>query len=281
LQSLRGGSSTAASKKDNVQQYRLQQQLYLQSRSFQLRQALLQRGLDELQHGERESQEVAKPVDWDCAIATPEHPKSCLYSFDAEVGAKVIAPIDTQQWITLTSLNRLRRTDPTKVEPLWHSQYTILASWLRPDSQYSLYTHLSPLGACLSLLLDAPILLGLAMATVLGILWIVTLPLWERLVQVLLTSKLLWMQWPNWGRFVHASLPLKLLLGQMAFKAVSVAFGKVYQVIRDYLIEWECQIWQDSIPLTILEGVEEEESDDFGGLLMDEGDDEEDDDYEE
>jgi hypothetical protein len=237
----------------------MQQQLHLQSRSLQIRQELIARGLDTLRHGGSGDSDAvrAKPVDWDCALSTADHPKSCLYSFDAEEGAKVIAPMDTAQWITLTSLNRLRRSDPTKIEPLWHSQYAILSSWFAPESQYSLYSHLSPLGTALSLLLDVPWLLGTLIAAALLLALLLTLPAWEVALTTLLTSKFLWIQWPNWARFVHAAFPLKLLLGQMAWKALTVAFQRLYNEIRTLLVELECKLWQESIPLTILEGESE------------------------
>lgn len=263
--SFRGGAT--AVKKDDLKAYRLQQQLYLQSRSLLLRQALIDRGLDALQHGETEKT-VSKAVDWDCTIATADDPKVCLYSFDAEVGAKVVAPIDTDQWITLTALNRLRRIDPSKVEPLWHGQYSILRTWFRPDSSFSLYNHLTPVGTVLSILLDAPVLLGLALFGTVVAALLLTLPVWERLLSVALTSKILWLQWPNWARFVHAALPLKLLLGQMAWKAIAVAFTNIYNAIRARLIEWECKIWQECIPLTIIpkgmDDREQEEEESFG-----------------
>jgi hypothetical protein len=210
--------------------------------------------LDGLSHGESsQSQQQPKLVDWDCALSTEKNPKSCLYSFDAEVGSKVIAPIDTQQYITLSALNRLRRQDPTKVEPLWHSQYAVLKGWMSPDSPYSLYTHLGPLGTCLSCLLDAPIILASTMVAAIVVAVLATLPVWESAIQLLLTSRSLWMQWPNWARFVHAAFPLKLLLGQMAWKFLASAFDQVYQQIRTQLVELECQIYQKNIPLTVIE----------------------------
>jgi hypothetical protein len=242
-------------KQDELQAYRLQQQLYLQSRSLHLRQALISRGLTALSHGAvEEGSTVSRHVDWDCAMATREHSKSCLYSFDAEIGSKVVAPIGTDQWITLSALNRLRRTDPTKVEPLWHSQYSILKTWLSPADTFSLYNYLTPGGTLLSFILDAPVVLASCMLVtgLLGLL--VTLPFWEGLVQTILTHPLVWTSWPNWGRFVHAALPLKLLLGQLAWRGMATVFGRIYAQIRDRLIEWECQIWEECIPLTILEG---------------------------
>lgn len=247
----RGGSTTS---KENIDAYYLQQQLYLQSRSLQLRQALIQRGLTELQHSE--SGQVAQNIDWDCALATSSSPKSCLFSFDAEEGCKVIAPIDTEQWITLSALNRLRRNDPTKVEPLWHSQYNILQTWFHPNkSPYSLYTHLSPLGTLLSCLLDAPLLLGAAMMVAFTFVFLATFPLWEWLIKELLTSHILWNNWHQWGRFVHAALPLKLLLGQLAWKGIASVFGQIYGQVRANLVEIECQLLEKAIPLTIVEGM--------------------------
>jgi len=273
LLTLRGGSTRAA--KDDVHAYRLQQQLYLQSRSLQLRQALIQRGLDALQH-QVSDETTAQVSDWDCALATREHPKSCLYSFDAEPGSKVVAPIDTNQWITLSALNRLRRTDPTKVEPLWHSKFAILKTWFHSDSPYSLYTHLNPIGTLLTFLLDAPIFLAAVVVLTATTGFLVTLPVWEKFLQIFLTHPLLWAQWPQWGRFVHAALPLKLLLGQMAWKGFATVFGNVYGRVRDALIEWECQIWEDCIPLTILEDNEESMDESVDESLDDEEEDDED-----
>jgi len=265
---VRGGStavqSSSSKSNDNnddaeqLRAYRLQQQLYLQSRSLQLRQALISRGFDELQHTARDSSTVVSEIDWDCALATEDYPKSCLYSFDAETGSKVLAPVNTTDWITLSALNRLRRNDPTKVEPLWHSQYHILRTWLSPAHKYSLYTHLNPVGTVLALLLDAPFMLSMAMGITLGLIFLATFPVWESLIQTFVCSSLVWKQWPHWGRFLHAAMPLKLLMFQMSFKGVSKVLNNLYSKIRTQLVEWECRIMEDCIPLTILEGVEED-----------------------
>ena len=287
---LRGGSTKASpSATDDLEAlraYRWQQQLYLQSRSMLLRQALLARGLDGLHHSPEALEEAKKhvPIDWDCALATDEHPKSCLYSFDAEPGTKVVAPRDTTQWITLSALNRLRRNDPTKVEPLWHSQYSILATWLNPESEYSMYHHLNPAGSLLSFLLDSPVVLIGGMMMVLATSFLVTMPFWESLLTTFLTSSMLWLQWPNWGRFLHAALPFKLLLGQMAYKFLALVLGKAYSDLRQRLVELECQIWEDCMPLTILEGkmakaaeVEPTEEDTFYDASMEISEEEEED----
>jgi hypothetical protein len=249
--------------------YRMQQHLYLTSRSLQLRQALIGRGLVELSHTYSASSSTkAKPslatVDWDSAVSTKRSPKSCLYSLDAEEGAKVIAPTVTMtgsksssssyQWITVTALNRLRRTDPTKVEPLWHNQYAILSTWFQPGHAYSLSSHL-PLfpGQVLTLLLDRPLILTTALTLSLVVAVLATWPLWELTVRLLLTSRLLWRYHSSWYRIVHAAMPLKLLLAQMGLRLVQNQFGALESTIRTFLMEWECRLLQQHLPLTILE----------------------------
>lgn len=258
--------------------YHTQQHLYLTSRSLHLRQALIQhRGLTELalqQPSLTDSQQQPKvPIDWECAISTRTSPKSCLYALDAEVGAKVIAPAlplsstdgeqepeGSYQWITVSALNRLRRTDPSKVDPLWHNQYAILSTWFGNtnnninNNNWSLYSHL-PLvpGRVLSAILDQPIILtvSLIVSTLLSalIFW----PILEGLVKWLLTSRLLWMYYSSWSRFVHAALPLKLLVAQMLYKAVWDALATVQAHVQSYLVDWECQLLQDHLPVTLLE----------------------------
>jgi hypothetical protein len=59
------------------------------------------------------------------------------------------------------------------------------------------------------------------------------------------------MKWMSWGRFVHAALPLKILIGQMAWKFLAGSFGKLETFVRDYIVELECMILEESIPVTI------------------------------
>lgn len=244
----------------------MEQILLLQSRSAQLRQALTDRGLLP-NYATLDAPSTPQPVDWDCAMATPEHPKPCLYSFDAEPYTKVVAPItagENPQWISLAALNRLRRTDPSKVEPMWHNQYAIFASWFRSGSKaasrnnnnspFSMYAHLPWQGYVLALLLDNPLVLNAAVLTLAMMMLALTRPIWEGMLSLLLTSSFLWSKWPSWARFVHAALPLKLLLGQMAWKGLTIVFGKFKGVATEYLIQTECRIWEASIPLTVLEG---------------------------
>jgi hypothetical protein len=160
----------------------------------------------------------------------------------------------SHQWITVTALNRLRRTDPTKVEPLWHNQYAILSTWFQPGHAYSLSSHL-PLfpGQVLSLVLDRPLILTAALTLTLVLTVLATWPLWEQAARLLLTSRILWRYYSSWYRIAHAAMPLKLLLAQMAMRLVQTQFGALQSTIRTYLMEWECRLLQDHLPLTILE----------------------------
>ncbi|CAB9501798.1 expressed unknown protein [Seminavis robusta] len=269
---LRGGSTTVATAKEDdekkeeeekpsssslmTDKYRMQQMVLLQSRSARLRQELVDRGvLTDVPTGDTST--TAEPVDWDCALSTPRHPKRCLYSYDAQEYTKVVAPIGSSDWIGLATMNRLRRTDPSKLEPMWHNKYAIHRAWFGAHSPYSLYAHLPWQGYLLTILLDVPLVLNIFVATILAIVVHMTRPIWESLLALLLTSGLLWKQWPHWFRFAHAALPFKLLMGQMAWKSVGMVFGKVAHQIREYLITMEGQIWEASIPITVVDAGDE------------------------
>ena len=175
----------------------------------------------------------------------------------------MIAPINTNQWITLSALNRLRRTDPTKVEPMWHNQYAVLSSWFGDDSEYSMLQHVGVKGLLITMLLDTArgfLLKSVLVAGILSVL-IVFMPVLEFIVNRALTSGLFWLRWPTWGRIVHAALPLKLLLGQLAWKFLASSFGKLENRVRDYIVDMECSILEESIPLTVGPGSEVEEVD--------------------
>lgn len=147
--------------------------------------------------------------------------KTCLYSFDAEPNTKVLSPSGTTQFISLSALNRLRRTDPTKVEPMWHSRYSILKSWFSDESEFSILQFVGWKGFLVSsVLLDmgkGMVLRALLSVGVFGIL-ITLMPLLEYLITRILVSSLLWMRWKSWGKIVHAALPLKLLIAQVRYK---------------------------------------------------------------
>ena len=186
----------------------------------------------------------------------------------------MVAPIDTNQWITLSALNRLRRTDPTKVEPMWHSQYAILNSWFGDNSEYSLLQHVGIMGFLITLLLDTARGALLKSVLVVGILSVLILfmPMIEFIVNRALVSSMFWLRWPTWGRFVHAALPLKLLLGQLGWKFLASSFGKLESRVRDSIVAMECAILEESIPLTVGPGSQDVDvslEDEDGDVFMD------------
>jgi hypothetical protein len=311
--------------------YRIQQQLYLQSRSLQLRQALIGRGLTELSHGGSTTAAVkagsggtGSPthvpktvVDWECAQSTVEYPKSCLYSLDAEYGQKVICPMVVEhhdnnnmdknnnnnnnnnnnavtaatqhsskkkqyEWITISALNRLYRIDPNKVESLWYHQYSILNTWFSTRHFYSLYSYMNWYGSIITTalnlqptwLLSVVILVcGLSTGTLLFF------PLLESFITFTVTSSTLWSTWPTWSRFVHAALPLQLLMGQLLMGAVGQLVQMVTTTVRTILIEEECRLLQLCVPLTIVETSQPEEKPP-NDTMVDHADDDDDDDIE-
>jgi hypothetical protein len=253
----------------SLQSYRMQQQILLQLRATFLSEALANRGLPIPTLVDVATPDGAQPpqtVDWDCAMATEKDPKSCLFSFDAELNTKVIAPLGTTQWISLWALNRLRRTDPTKVEPMWYSNYAVLQSWFHPESEYSLLQHVGIQGFLLNALLQG-MRLRITLAITMCVAAIVCMPLLEYFLNRFLVSGFVWGRWHQWCRFLHAALPLKLLLGQMAFKFVLSLFDKLLGIVKERLVELECQILEQHIPLTVgvptIQENDEEKEDDF------------------
>lgn len=83
------------------------------------------------------------------------------------------------------------------------------------------------------------------------------MPLIEHIVGRILVSAPFWSQWKTWGRIARAGFPLKLLLGQLAWKGIAGVYSKLEEGVRDYFVDLECEILEESVPLTI--GGEEEE----------------------
>lgn len=160
--------------------------------------------------------------------------------------------MDTTQYISLRALNRLRRSDPSKIEPMWHSKYAILQSWFQEDSEYSLLQYVGFKGYLIShvlldsrgLVLKCLLLLGIFTCSLL------LLPILEYILASVLVSKPFWDKWPHWARFAHAALPLKLVLGQMVWQLVAGLFTKLESRVKEALIDVECSILEESIPVT-------------------------------
>eukprot|EP00804_Cyclotella_cryptica_P014922 CCRYP_000546-RA/>CCRYP_000546-RA protein AED:0.02 eAED:0.02 QI:154/1/1/1/1/1/2/255/362 len=265
--------------------YRSEQQLLYQVRATYLSEMLAARGVPLPTVVGVATVDGSRPpekVDWDCALSTLEDPKSCLYSFDAEPNTKVVAPVGTDQWISLSALNRLRRTDPTKVEPMWHSRYAILQSWFSDASEYSILQHIGIKGFVISsVLLDGGngMVLRLVLISLLMSVLVLFMPLLEYIVGRILVSAPFWSQWQTWGRIIRAGFPLKLLLGQLAWKGFVSSFSKMEGKVRDYFVDLECDILEESVPLTVGSEVENEEEALMDNFDNDETDEDDDDEY--
>mmetsp|Transcript_34444 Transcript_34444/g.79637 ORF Transcript_34444/g.79637 Transcript_34444/m.79637 type:complete len:369 (-) Transcript_34444:310-1416(-) len=207
-------------------------------------------------------------VDFDCAMSTENERRSCLYSFDAQVGTKVLAPIGTESWIGLSTLNRLRRTDPTKVEPMWHNRYGILSSWFA-DTEYSLLQYVGLRGWLVSTLLDAGngmVLRGILLSA-LSACFVALGPAISAVLNRLATSGMFWASYPRWSRVIFGPLPLQLMVVQFLWKKAAEGFEGLVGVVREAVVDLECSILEDCIPVTTGTGVvddyeTDEESDD-------------------
>lgn len=252
---------------EKLQAYRMKQQVLLQLRATFLSEALAKRGLPipSLRDVSTPDGRVPpKKIDWDCALSTEADPKHCLISYEPEPGSKLLVPMElasTDKWITLSALNRLRRDDTTKVEPMWNDKYAILSSWFGANSRYSLLQHVGPKGVILSMLLDRnrlPIVVGFFL--ILAIIQL--LPIIEILANRFLVSGYLWSKWFTWHRYVHIGLPFKLLIVQTIFSYAAKGFSVLVSLVKDKLVDLECQILEETIPLTVGEGSQIEEFED-------------------
>ena len=272
---------------DKLLAYRMKQQVLLQLRATALSEALVARGLPlpSLRDvSTLDGKLKPKKVDWDCALSTEEDPKHCLISYEPEVGSKLIVPMelagDTDKWITLRELNRLRREDPSKVEPMWSDKYAVLSSWFSPQSRYSLLQHVGLKGVLLNTLLEGSTLsVVVGMLLVMGI--IIFMPVIEYIVGRFLVSGYLWMKWASWARFVHVGLPFKLVIFQIVFGQASKLFAKLVSLAKDKLVNLECKILEETIPLTVgVPTILDEEEEEVVEHLKENDDDDDDDDDE-
>lgn len=92
--------------------------------------------------------------------------------------------------------------------------------------------------------------------------FILVMPLLEYILGRILVSAPFWGQWMTWGRIARSRFPLKLLLGQLVWKGVANAFGKLEGEVRDWIVDWECEILEESVPITVGVGAEDEEEED-------------------
>jgi len=236
-----------------MKQYKLKQHHLLTLRGMFISNELNKRGISfpTMESVSRENIFMKENIDWRCIISTVEDPKSCLYSFDPLPNSKLIAPLNTESYISLSSLNRLYRKDPSKLEPMWHDKYNILYSWFNFQSPYCIYQYGGYTQFLISVLLDIQNGLLLKLGIMMGITTFVILiwPLIEYSIVKLLLSKYMWINWIHWARFTRSGFPLKLLVCQTLLKFGFHYLGTFYHKVRDFLIEKECGLLEDVMPV--------------------------------
>merc|ERR1712224_364582 len=133
---------------------------------------------------------------------------------------------------------------------MWSDKYAVLTSWFSPYSSYSLLQHVGAKGVLLNTLLDGN-RLSLVVGMILIAATVVFMPVIECIGNRILVSGFLWMKWPSWGRYVHIGLPFKLLIAQVVLGYLSKAFSSLVLMIKDKLVDLECRILEETIPLTL------------------------------
>jgi len=140
---------------------------------------------------------------------------------------------------------------------MWNDKYAILTSWF-DEGDYSLMQHLGLKGFIVShILLDNPIVLKtLTILAFLVVSWI-SMPVWSFALNRILVSGQFWGAWNSWSKVVHAAFPLKLVVAQFAWKFGAGKFEELVGWMRGLIIDWECRIFEEMVPITV-GGVEEE-----------------------
>jgi len=78
----------------------------------------------------------------------------------------------------------------------------------------------------------------------------------------------------TWTRIANSALPFKLLIAQVSWKFLAGKFGTLESHIREQIVDYECQILEDCVPLTVTEPDDDDEDEDVD---TEEDDDEDDD----
>jgi len=181
------------------------------------------------------------------ALSTEDQPMPCRIYFNAEDGAKVVAPCKckgSQKWISWSALNQQYRNEPEK----WKS-----CSVCRTQIDYAQYQRFaSSSGQLLSKLLEKRGLMQLAIVASAVTLVAFTGLVFQGLVIRFLLSGVLWQNYDKLLRIIYAPLPLQIVILQFAYKYVKKGFDAVEKKIRDHLIEWESASIENALPITFI-----------------------------
>jgi hypothetical protein len=219
---------------------------------------------------------VVKPT-YCLAVSSASKPLSCLYSYSVPVSTIVVSPVTPpaapSEWISLTTLLKLRRTvDGKIIRSLWHNKYDV-GDWFGENDHCDgdgdgngnnvdcIYQHSTPLGAVITLLLNmctrmmAPPSPGSAgvlalvlhnshsrfLVTAASLVFASYLlsyalrmePLLKQLVKLFMSTPLYYSTHHLWSLLLHAGLPFKLFI----FQTLVQLWGSVEKDVGGWL--WE------------------------------------------
>lgn len=256
---LRGGSTSPEAADDDETTTRrawlLEQVRRRQERVLVLSRSLAERGLpfaDGSAAAAAAGVRTIEAPDWVCAVATADRPLPCLIWGDAEEGCAVVRPRKAAgQWVTLSALNGLRRTEPFKASKLWYDKYVLDLRRFNDDA--------GPVAAALGAVLDSPRACRLlACAVALAGAAALARPA-SLLVVQFLASQLCWKHYGLWSPIVHAPLPLKLLLGRQAWVSAGDAFRALERAVRGVVVDFESRALEAGVSPD-----DEEDEEDWG-----------------
>jgi hypothetical protein len=178
------------------------------------------------------------------ALSREDSPIECRVTLQqAPVGSKCIAPCGctgSQQWITFSEFNRLRRLEPSQ----WISCQTC-----QQQFDYSLIRKYGGItGNAVTAILDntnilRALLTVVAFSTIAGGL--------GSLIQKLLLSSVLWSSYPKWSKIVHLPLVLKFWGAKLVGQFLLERYFRVEKEILKILAEFETSAVEQNLPVTI------------------------------
>lgn len=246
VSALRGGSTFEAEAEEDPEAgggeadetearraWLLEQVRRRQERVLVLSRALAERGLpfgDGRLAARASGIRIVEAPDWVCAVSSPGKPRSCLIWGDAEDGCAVVRPrkAGAQQWVTLSALNGLRRTEPAKASALWYDKYALDLRRFNAEA--------GPVAALLGAALDSRRAVRSATWALLAVAAAVLRKPAAFLAVQVATSPLAWKHYSLWSPVVHAPLPLKLLLGRQLWVYGVDGFRLAERAIRNAVV---------------------------------------------
>lgn len=181
---------------------------------------------------------------WLCCQSSTESPCPCLIWLETPPGGKALCPANRLgQWVSVKSLNTLRRSNPSQVSELWFGKAVF---------HFDHFTHLLSLKTLLlSAFLDSERALPVGVLGLTSAMVVFSLPaIWEGLM-TLTTSPQIWRLYFLWSRLLYAPLPLKILAAKLGLIGVKISLEGLVNCIRKQLIEVESAWIDHDLPISV------------------------------